>query len=104
MDLPAGIPKTGIFGLTDLVGLDLQPHVDESLSAALPKDDPYQQVRRDWPLFDKLIAEGYTGRKGKGGFYRMNRECGGKQLQALDLKKGMDRTLWPARLQAVSVA
>jgi 3-hydroxyacyl-CoA dehydrogenase len=49
MGLPVGIPKTGIFGLTDLVGLDLQPHVDESLSAALPKDDPYQQVRRDWP-------------------------------------------------------
>ncbi len=104
MGLPAGIPKTGIFGLTDLVGLDLQPHVDESLSAALSKDDPYQQVRRDWPLFDKLIAEGYTGRKGKGGFYRMNREGGGKQLQALDLKTGMYRTLEPSRLESVAAA
>jgi 3-hydroxyacyl-CoA dehydrogenase len=104
MSLPVGIPKTGIFGLTDLVGLDLQPHVDESLSAALPKDDPYQQVRRNWPLFDKLIAEGYTGRKGKGGFYRMKREGGGKQLEALDLKTGQYRALEPSRLESVTAA
>ena len=104
MSLPVGIPKTGIFGLTDLVGLDLQPHVDESLSAALPKDDPYQQVRRNWPLFDKLIAEGYTGRKGKGGFYRMNREGGTKQLEALDLKTGKYRALEPSRLESVAAA
>ena len=104
MSLPVGIPKTGIFGLTDLVGLDLQPHVDQSLSAALAKDDPYQQVRRDWPLFDKLIAEGYTGRKGKGGFYRMNREGGGRQLEALDLKTGKYRALEPSRLESVAAA
>jgi 3-hydroxyacyl-CoA dehydrogenase len=104
MSQPVGIPKTGIFGLTDLVGLDLQPHVDESLSTALPKDDPYQQVRRDWPLFDKLIAEGFTGRKGKGGFYRMVREGGDKRLEALDLKTGQYRSLEPSRLESVAAA
>ena len=36
MGRPLGIPKTGIFGLLDLVGLDLQPHVDASLAAELP--------------------------------------------------------------------
>ena len=40
MGAPLGFPKTGIFALTDLVGLDLQPHVDKSLADALPKDDP----------------------------------------------------------------
>ena len=104
MSQPVGIPKTGIFGLTDLVGLDLQPHVDESLAAALPKDDPYHKVRRDWPLFDKLIAEGYTGRKGKGGFYRMTREDGAKKLEALDLKTGKYRDLEPSRLESVAAA
>jgi 3-hydroxyacyl-CoA dehydrogenase len=104
MSQPVGIPKTGIFGLTDLVGLDLQPHVDESLSTALPKDDPYQQVRRDWPLFDKLIAEGFTGRKGKGGFYRMVRDGGDKRLEALDLKTGQYRSLEPSRLESVAAA
>ncbi len=88
MGRPLGIPKTGIFGLLDLVGLDLQPHVDASLAAQLPKSDPYQALRRDWPLFDKMIAEGYTGRKGKGGFYRLVREGEEKRLEAIDLKTG----------------
>ena len=39
MGRPLGIPKTGVFGLLDLVGLDLIPHVDASLAAQLPKSD-----------------------------------------------------------------
>ena len=38
--------------------------------ALLPKDDPFHAAQRDVPLIDKMIADGYTGRKGKGGFYR----------------------------------
>ena len=30
---PFGIPKTGVFGLLDLVGLDLMPHVNASMAA-----------------------------------------------------------------------
>jgi len=104
MGAPLGIPKTGIFALTDLVGLDLQPHVDKSLADALPKDDPYHQVRRAWPLFDKLIAEGYTGRKGKGGFFRMVRDGAEKHLEALDLKTGQYRELEKPRLDSVEAA
>ena len=47
---PLGIPKTGIFGLADLVGIDLLPHVAASLRAALPPDDPFHEVDREWPL------------------------------------------------------
>ena len=36
------------------------------------------------PLIERLIAEGYTGRKGKGGFYRVNREKN-KAREAIDL-------------------
>ena len=104
MGRPLGIPKTGIFGLLDLVGLDLQPHVDASLAAQLAKDDAYQPLRRDWPLFDKMIAEGYTGRKGKGGFYRLLRDGAGKELQAIDLKTGAYRTKQEARLESVAAA
>ena len=32
---PMGIPKTGIFGLLDLVGIDLQPHVERSMLSLL---------------------------------------------------------------------
>ena len=41
MGRPIGAPKTGIFALGDVVGLDLIPHVTESMSSNLPKDDMY---------------------------------------------------------------
>ena len=84
---PMGIPKTGVFALLDLVGLDLMPHVQKSLEGALPKDDPVQAYMRGNPLVERMIATGYTGRKGKGGFYRINREKG-KVKEAIDLKTG----------------
>ena len=34
---PMGFPKTGIFGLMDLVGIDLGPHIAASLLATLPR-------------------------------------------------------------------
>jgi 3-hydroxyacyl-CoA dehydrogenase len=79
---PFGIPKTGVFGLVDLVGLDLMGHVEASMSALLPKSDAFHQIHRDLPLTAKMVAEGYTGRKGKGGFYRLNRAQGGKVKEA----------------------
>ncbi|TIX50680.1 3-hydroxyacyl-CoA dehydrogenase/enoyl-CoA hydratase family protein [Alteraurantiacibacter aquimixticola] len=85
---PMGVPKTGIFGLIDLVGIDLMPYLQKSLTGTLPKDDPYQAIARSEPLIEKMIAEGYTGRKGKGGFYRLNREGGQKVKEAIDLKTG----------------
>jgi 3-hydroxyacyl-CoA dehydrogenase len=88
---PMGIPKTGVFGLIDLVGLDLMPHINASLEKALPETDAFHAVNRDLPLVAKMIAEGYTGRKGKGGFYRLNREGGGKKKEAIDLATGAYR-------------
>ena len=85
---PMGVPGTGIFGLVDLVGIDLMPHLQSSLTSTLPKDDAYQAVARTEPLLQKLITDGYTGRKGKGGFYRINREGGGKTKEAINLATG----------------
>jgi len=87
---PMGVPKTGIFGLIDLVGIDLMPHLKQSLTSTLPADDPYQAIARTAPLIEKMIADGYTGRKGKGGFYRINREAG-KRKEAIDLATGAYR-------------
>ena len=39
------------------------------------------------PILTKLVETGYTGRKGKGGFYRINKNKEKKILEALDLKK-----------------
>jgi 3-hydroxyacyl-CoA dehydrogenase len=88
MSRPIGVPKTGVFGLLDLVGLDLMPKVDASMAALLPEDDAYHGLRRDWPLLQRMIGDGYTGRKGKGGFYRLNRSGGGRVKEAIGLGSG----------------
>ncbi len=83
---PMGVPKTGIFGLVDLVGVDLMPLLSKSLSSTLPAGDPYFDTVRPLPLVDKMIAEGFTGRKGKGGFYRFDKAT--RTKLSLDLATG----------------
>jgi len=85
---PMGIPKTGVFGLYDLIGIDLMVDVLKSFIKELPKDDPFHEVAQENPFITKMIEDGYTGRKGKGGFYRMNKESGQKILEAVNLKTG----------------
>ncbi|TBW35378.1 3-hydroxyacyl-CoA dehydrogenase/enoyl-CoA hydratase family protein [Siculibacillus lacustris] len=100
---PMGIPKTGVFGLLDLVGLDLMPHVNASLAGSLPAGDMFHDLYRPAPLIEKMIAEGYTGRKGKGGFYRLNR-AEGKAKEAIDLTTGAYRPQKKADVEAVKEA
>ena len=85
---PFGVPSTGIFGLMDLVGIDITPHVAHSLFVTLPPGDAYREVYRDEPIIARLIAEGRTGRKAKGGFYSMRRNGDGREKLSLDLVTG----------------
>src|SRR5918998_263868 len=81
-----GVPKTGVFGLLDLVGLDLAQAVAASLRAQLPPDDPCHALPPLPGIVRRMIAEGRTGRKGAGGFYRLaERPGGGRAKEALDL-------------------
>ena len=101
---PMGIPKTGIFGLLDLVGIDLQPHVERSMLSLLPKGDMYRDIHRRSEFIEKMIGDGYTGRKGKGGFYRLNRSGGGKIKEALDLSSGEYHRAKTPTLESVEAA
>jgi len=83
-----GIPKTGIFGLMDLVGIDLMPLVSKSLYDAVPENDTYRTLYGEPELILKMIAEGSIGRKGKGGFYRLNKESGKPVKEVIDLTTG----------------
>jgi 3-hydroxyacyl-CoA dehydrogenase len=85
---PMGIPKTGVFGLYDLIGIDLMADVLKSFIKELSENDPFQEVAREIPLVKKLIETGYTGRKGKGGFYRMNKTGATKVMEAINLETG----------------
>jgi len=85
---PMGIPKTGVFGLYDLIGIDLMADVLKSFIKELPANDPFQEVAKEISLVKKLIETGYTGRKGKGGFYRMNKTGATKVMEAINLETG----------------
>ncbi len=82
---PMGIPKTGVFGLYDLIGIDLMSDVLKSFLKELPPSDVFHEVAQEIPLVKNLIETGYNGRKGKGGFYRMNKKDGKKVLEAINL-------------------
>ncbi len=85
---PMGIPKTGVFGLYDLIGIDLMADVLKSFIKELPETDEFHKVAKEIPLVKKLIETGYTGRKGKGGFYRMNKTGATKIMEAINLESG----------------
>ena len=85
---PMGIPKTGVFGLYDLIGIDLMADVLKSFIKELPESDEFHEVAKEIPLVKKLIETGYTGRKGKGGFYRMNKSGAVKIMEAINLETG----------------
>jgi 3-hydroxyacyl-CoA dehydrogenase len=101
---PMGVPKTGVFGLLDLVGIDLMPHISRSLLATLPEGDAYRALHRDEPLFNRMIAEGRTGRKGKGGFYTLQKNGAERVKLAVDLTTGEYRPSVKARLDSVEAA
>lgn len=106
MSRPFGFPKTGVFGLADLVGIDLMPHLAVSLKDSLPASDAYNKLYRPWPLLDQMIKDGYTGRKGKGGFYRLDPESKGekKVKQSINLKTGVYQNSEKASLPSTDLA
>ena len=104
MGRPVGIPKTGIFGLLDMVGLDLMPHVLDGMADALPEGDPFHRVFREPDLIKKMIENGYTGRKGRGGFYRLKPDTKEKIKEAVDLGSGEYRKAEKLKLESVTAA
>lgn len=86
MGKPFGIPKTGIFGLFDLIGIDVMLLIAKAMQDTLPANDPFREIFTcpDW--LQQMVDEGYTGRKGKGGFTRMRKEGDTKIKEVLNLQ------------------
>lgn len=83
-----GLPKTGVFGLLDLIGLDLIPHVLASFKQSLPRTDRLIAIAEVAPILKDMIERGLIGRKGDGGFYRLNKNNGQKIKQSINLNSG----------------
>lgn len=66
----AGIPKTAIFGLFDLIGIDVMSLIYHSLASALKEKDPFLELHKENNFLQKMLEKGLRGRKSGGGFYR----------------------------------
>lgn len=97
-----GIPKTGVFGLLDLVGLDLMPHILQSMQQ-VPAGDAFHKINETPALLTQMLAKGYTGRKGKGGFYRLNNSAGRRVKEYIDLDSGEYLPCKRPRLECLGV-
>ncbi len=85
---PFGIPKTGVFGLLDLIGIDLMPHLTKSMLSLLPKTDAYIAISGEPPVVTAMLKNGWIGRKGPSGFYRLRKDGGAKIKESINLKTG----------------
>ncbi len=83
---PFGIPKTGFFGLMDLVGLDLMPHVSKSMHDLLPPTDTFQTIYGQPAVVTTMLANKWVGRKGISGFYRIKKDGDAKIKESINLK------------------
>lgn len=69
---PMAFPKTGVFGLYDLIGIDLMADVVKSLKHMLPEHDAFHAVSIELPLIESMIQNGQTGNKKGQGFYKFD--------------------------------
>ena len=89
MGAPVGLPPTGLYGLIDLVGLDVMDFVAKNLEANLPEGDSGRAWLTLPPAEQAMMARGQIGRKSGGGFYRMTKhEDGSRSKDTFDLLTG----------------
>ena len=89
MGAPVGLPSTGLYGLIDLIGLDVMDFVGKNLDANLPEGDACRAYTAFPPTEQEMLARGQLGRKSGGGFYKMTKhEDGHRSKQTFDLLAG----------------
>jgi len=89
MSKPVGLPPTGLYGLIDLIGLDVMDLVGKNLAINLPAGDMGVDFTSFPTAVHALLERGQLGRKTGGGFYRMiKHDDGSKSVEAFDLVAG----------------
>lgn len=98
---PLGLPPTGLYGLIDLIGLDVMHGVGKNLQANLPPSDPGRAYTAFTENVQRMHDRGQLGRKSGGGFYKLIRhEDGGKSMEVFDIEGGAWRAAQKAELPA----
>jgi len=85
---PVGLPPTGLYGLIDLIGLDVMDLVGKNLAINLPANDPGRAFTAFPPAEQRMLERGQLGRKARelGGFGRVTKSPDGeKRSETFDL-------------------
>ena len=89
MSAPVGLPPTGLYGLIDLIGLDVMDFVAKNLAINLPDGDEGHAYTSFPPEEKAMLERGQLGRKTGGGFYKVTKtEDGGRLKEVFDLDRG----------------
>ncbi|MGH6719506.1 MAG: 3-hydroxyacyl-CoA dehydrogenase family protein [Alphaproteobacteria bacterium] len=89
---PVGLPSTGLFGLIDLIGLDVMDFVAKNLALNLPAGDAGRAYLAFPAQVQAMLERGQIGRKAGAGFYRMVKTAdGGRGREVWDLRAGVWR-------------
>ena len=93
MSAPVGLPPTGLYGLIDLIGLDVMDFVGRNLAVNLPDGDTGHRYTTFPAEEQAMLERGQLGRKSKGGFFRVTKtEDEGRFRETFDL----DSAIWRA--------
>ncbi|HEY5662971.1 MAG TPA: 3-hydroxyacyl-CoA dehydrogenase NAD-binding domain-containing protein [Ilumatobacter sp.] len=85
---PVGLPPTGLYGLIDLIGLDVMDLVGKNLAVNLPVGDAGHAYTAFAEVEQRMLERGQLGRKARqlGGFGRVQRlDDGSKRTETFDL-------------------
>lgn len=83
-----GRPKTSVFRLLDLIGLDVMAHVNTNLYEALPDDESRELLTHPKVagIIQEMVSRGWLGNKANQGFYKRVEQDGSKEFWPLDLQ------------------
>jgi 3-hydroxyacyl-CoA dehydrogenase len=85
---PVGLPPTGLYGLIDLIGLDVMDLVGKNLAINLPANDAGHAFTAFPGAEQRMLERGQLGRKSRdlGGFGRVQKlDNGSKRAETFDL-------------------
>ncbi len=85
---PLGIPKTGVFGLYDLIGIDLMKDVMRSFEKELEKEDLFFEYIKIHDVAENLLKKNLKGKKTGCGFYNTGQDEKQDLNQALNYNDG----------------
>jgi len=99
---PVGLPPTGLYGLIDLIGLDVMELVGKNLAVNLPDGDAGHAYTAFPDVEHRMHDRGQLGRKAGGGFARQTKlDDGSRHKETYDLLADDWRDAQPADLEGV---